>query len=119
MAADDDVRARVHEQLGERLLDRVGAGVELDAPVQEDDHRVVDAASRADGVDELLGLVRRGESRLRRRRGPRRDQVVVDDLGRRDDPEALPVDDRLVRGEGLRGVGADPDDAVVRRARGS
>jgi hypothetical protein len=43
MAADDDVRARADELGREGLLDRVGARIELDPPVQEDVDRVIDA----------------------------------------------------------------------------
>jgi hypothetical protein len=46
VTADDDVGSRLHQLVGQRLQKRVRAGVELDAPVEEDDDGVVETMLR-------------------------------------------------------------------------
>ena len=97
MRADDDVRARVSEQQGRRLLVAARARLLLDAPVQEDDQRVGVRTRLLHRRDQRVGALGRCQAGLRRRRRPRRDEVRIDHLGRADDRDALPMDGR---GEG-------------------
>ncbi len=112
MAADHDVGAGPHQFGGERLLERIRTRIELDAPVEEDDHRVGVPAGRLDGVHEVGDVVGRGQTGLGGRRRPGRLQVAVDDLGGGDDCDPLSVDHRRERREGLGRVLSDPEDGV-------
>ena len=87
--AHDDVGARLHQHLRQRLLQRVGAGVELGPPVQVDDDRVGRLAGRLDRRDQVVDVIGRGQARLGGGGGPGRLQVRVDDLGGGDDGDVL------------------------------
>ncbi len=118
VGAHHDVCAGLHQHLGQRLLQRVGARIELGAPVEVDDHGVGRLARRLHRGDEVVHVVGGRQAGLRRGRRPRRLQVGVDDLGRRDDRDALSVDRRGVGGVGLRRVLADAEDRVTRLGPG-
>ena len=110
---DHDVRPGLDQLLGERGLLGVRTRLGLGTPVHVDDHGVGRPPHLLDLTDELGGIDGRGHPWLCSGGGPRTHQVVGDDLRRRDDGDALPIDGHPVGREGLRGVVADPDDRVL------
>ncbi len=105
--------------LGQRFLERVGAGVELGAPVEVDDDRVGHPAHRLDGGDQGPDVVGGRQPRSGGRGRPRRLQVGVDDLGGGHDGDPLSVDGGLVGRERLGGVLPDAEHRVVGRGAGA
>ena len=118
MASDDDVGSGPDQFGGQRLLQRVGAGIQLHAPVEEDDDGVVDLSGGLHGRHQVGHVVGRGQAGLGGGGRPGRLQVGVDDLGGGDDTDALAVNGDLVGREGLGHVLADPEDRVVRLGPG-
>ncbi len=113
VAADDDVGPGLHQHVGQGLLQGVRAGVELHAPVEEDDHGVVDLAGGLHRRHQVGDVVGGGQPGLGGGGRPGGLEVGVDHLGGGDDADLLPVEGGLVGGEGLGGVLADAEDGVA------
>ncbi len=97
----------------------VGQPFELDAPMEEDDDGVRALAGAPDLLEQPRDGLRGGEARLRRPGGPALDEVVVQDLRRGEDRDALSPHGLPVRRVCLLAVEPDADDreAVAPRSR--
>ena len=106
----NDVRSRLDQLLGQRLLLGVRTGLGLGAPVDVDDHRVGRAPDLLHLAYQRGRVDRRSDAPLCRRGGPGADEIAFNDLRSGDDRDPLSVDGDPVRRERLRRVVADADD---------